>query len=118
MILSDVAFRDIDPVCINPARTTAKFREQQIEKLRELILNLKEPIDYYEISEKCGLEIGYDKSVKGRKYANPHRAQSLVTAMIKKYPGDFEIVRLPFRDCRGTLHFRPHVRVADINLKL
>lgn len=118
MILSDVAFRDTAPVCINSARTTAKFREQQIEKLRELILNLKEPIDYYEISEKCGLEIGYDLSVKGRKYTNPHRAQSLVTAMIKKYPDDFEIIRLPFRDGRGTLHFRPHVQRAVKGLKL
>jgi hypothetical protein len=82
---------------------------ENVNKLAEILRKSKKPMDYFSISEALGFK--YVLQVYSRGVCkNPARARKCVSALLKKYPGQFEIISIEKTNKRGSIYSAPAVR--------
>jgi len=82
---------------------------KNVDKLAEILRKSKEPLDYFSISEIFGFNLVVLKYARYQ-YSYPERAKRHVSALLIRYPGEFELTKIEKKNKKGVIYHAPAVQ--------
>lgn len=105
MNLADSISRNVSS---NDSPTNLEFYKN-VDKLAEILRKSKEPLDYFSISELFGFNLVVLKYARYQ-YSYPERAKRHVSALLIRYPGEFELTKIAKKNKKGVIYHAPAVQ--------